>query len=102
MGEEEDDERSIMSPISLIIHSMISSICTSTQSQNSHSTTDKRGYITFEALVAQVTPGKNKLLTFPNNNMKYQNELPKFQRREAQASTLSVNHQYWSFHGIDA
>jgi len=42
-----EDERSIMSQISLVIHSMVSSICTSTQSQNSHSTTDKSKNITF-------------------------------------------------------
>ena len=54
---KEHDERSIMSQISLVIHSMISSICTSTQSHNSHFTTDKSRNITItelEALVSRV------------------------------------------------
>ena len=53
-------ERSIMSQkISSVIHSVITSICTSTQSQNSYSTSGKsKNIITFtelEALVSRLT-----------------------------------------------
>jgi len=69
---EGGDERSIMSQkISSVIHSVIISICNSTQSQNSHSTSDKSSNITFtqlETLVSCVTQhppphlGKDKFL----------------------------------------
>jgi len=47
---KEDDERSTMSQISLLIHSVIRSICTS----SSHSTSDKSKNITFTELEALV------------------------------------------------
>jgi len=93
-GGEEDDEISIMSPISLVIHSMISSICTYFNPARTRVT---RSEILGTILVSHmpIHLGKNKLLTFRSKNIKYQNELPRFRRREA---TLRANYPHWSFH----
>ena len=82
-----------MSQISLvIIHSVVSSICTSTFTFRER---QEQGYYLRGLGLAghpPVHPGENKLLTFPIKNIKYQNELPRFQRREAQAFTLKASH----------
>ena len=81
-----------MSPISLVIHSIISSMCTLTQRQN---TRDKIRNIDLEG-----NPHAHlyKLLTFPNKNIKYQNGLGYPGGGPRLLSTLRANHQYWSFH----
>jgi len=90
--------------ISLVIHSVVSSICTSTQGQNTYFMSGKSRNITLTELEAAISyivkftasqaatyggvcslSGRFQRLTFPNQNM---NELRRFQRREAQASTL--------------